>query len=136
MKYYFLDTNIVLDFLAKRPPFHEQCLKLFSMTQSKKCTLVTTDNAVTTTFFILKRSFGKEEALELTKSLIHLTDIEPVGKTELLQAFDLDFNDYEDAVQYCTALKHGKIDAIITINKKDFKNSQIPVFAPDEVVFE
>jgi len=36
-----------------------------------------------------------------------------------------DFSDFEDAIQYYTALDN-KLEIIITRNKKDFKKSKLP----------
>ena len=41
-------------------------------------------------------------------------------------ALDSDFNDFEDAIQYYSAIENG-IDLIVTRNLKDFKSSKIPV---------
>lgn len=49
------------------------------------------------------------------------------------QAIQSDFSDFEDAVQYHTALS-GNIDAIITRNPKDYINSAIPVYTPSEFI--
>ena len=42
-----------------------------------------------------------------------------------------DFNDFEDAIQFYTALE-SNLHVIITRNKKDFKNNLIPVFSAKE----
>ena len=42
-----------------------------------------------------------------------------------------DFPDFEDALQYFSALRK-ECDIIITRNGKDFKKSQIPVMTPNE----
>ena len=41
------------------------------------------------------------------------------------------FNDFEDAVQHYSALHH-KCDILITRNKKNFKNLEIPVVTSTE----
>ena len=41
------------------------------------------------------------------------------------------FKDFEDAMQYYTALR-AKSDAIITRNGKDFTASKLPVLTPSE----
>jgi predicted nucleic acid-binding protein len=41
------------------------------------------------------------------------------------------FKDFEDALQYFSALKNG-CNIIITRNVKDFKESEIPVMTPAE----
>ena len=42
-----------------------------------------------------------------------------------------EFHDFEDSLQYFSALR-TECDIIITRNGKDFKKSQIPVMIPDE----
>lgn len=44
---------------------------------------------------------------------------------------DFDFNDFEDGIQYYTALE-SEANLIITRNLKDFKHSKIPVMSPKE----
>ena len=41
------------------------------------------------------------------------------------------FPDFEDGLQYYSAIEN-QIDVIITRNKKDFKNSKIPVLSTKE----
>ncbi|MEM9858494.1 MAG: PIN domain-containing protein, partial [Bacteroidota bacterium] len=52
------------------------------------------------------------------------------GKREILQALKNDFKGFEDSIQYSTALTVEGIEAIITRNVKDFRNSQISVMTP------
>jgi len=42
-----------------------------------------------------------------------------------------EFSDFEDSLQYFSALRTN-CDIIITRNGKDFKKSQIPIMTPDE----
>ena len=44
---------------------------------------------------------------------------------------DYNFKDFEDGIQYYTALE-SQSELIITRNLKDFKNARIPVFSPKE----
>jgi predicted nucleic acid-binding protein len=44
------------------------------------------------------------------------------------------FKDFEDAIQYYTALSNKKMDAIVTLNGKDFKNSDLAVLTPLEAL--
>ncbi len=44
---------------------------------------------------------------------------------------DEKFNDFEDGLQYWTALEHNQ-EIIITRNLRYFKNSRIPVMTTDE----
>lgn len=59
-----------------------------------------------------------------------MTEIIGTTKTEIVQALKNDFSDYEDSVQYSSALNIKGLDAIITRNIKDYRNSSIAVMTP------
>ena len=44
---------------------------------------------------------------------------------------DSDFEDFEDGLQYFTAIENGQ-DCIITRNLKDYKKSRIPVMNAEQ----
>ena len=49
----------------------------------------------------------------------------------VLEALNSDWKDYEDSLQYATAMQRES-NCIVTRNKKDFEKAQIPVYTPDE----
>jgi len=59
-----------------------------------------------------------------------MTEIIGTTKKEIIQALQNNFSDYEDSVQYSTALAINNIDAIITRNVKDYRYSAIAVMTP------
>lgn len=54
MKKLFIDTNIVLDLLAKREPFFEDAAKLFSLADKKKVKLLVSSLWIAILFSIRK----------------------------------------------------------------------------------
>ncbi len=60
-----------------------------------------------------------------------LVNVSPLDDKIVELVLVSDFKDFEDAIQYHTALENG-IDVIITRNKKDFKNSKLPVMTAKE----
>jgi pyridoxal biosynthesis lyase PdxS len=54
-----------------------------------------------------------------------------VDDSILQKALESGFGDFEDAVQYFTAVQN-EIDYIITRNTEDYKKSVIPVYTPTE----
>ena len=56
-----------------------------------------------------------------------------VDATSTLNALESDMNDFEDAVQTETA-KQNKVHAIVTRNKKDFENTGLLLYNPDEYI--
>jgi hypothetical protein len=61
--------------------------------------------------------------------LLQAVKVCPLNESILDAAFALPFNDYEDAVQHCCATATG-LDAIVTRNVRDYRNSTLPVFTP------
>ncbi|WP_243389023.1 hypothetical protein [Flavobacterium aurantiibacter] len=59
-----------------------------------------------------------------------MTEIIGTTKTEIVRALKNDFSDYEDSIQYSSALTIKDLDVIITRNIKDYRNSSIAVMTP------
>jgi predicted nucleic acid-binding protein len=93
-----------------------------------KCYL--TSNSITDLMYILRKYINdikiREEAI---KNILQIVDIVSVGKKEIFNAFDLEYSDFEDALQICCA-KKIKAHYVITRNIKDFKNSDIKIKIP------
>ena len=131
MKNLLIDTNIILDLLAKREPFYTFAAALFSLADKKKIKLYTSSFSIINTNYILSKSLSEKEAKEILRKFRILVKILPCDEKIIDLGLNSHFTDYEDAVQYFTATEN-KIDCIITRNLKDFKNSKIPVFTAEE----
>jgi predicted nucleic acid-binding protein len=119
----------------KREPFVENAILLFEAVQSKEWKLYTSDNAITTAYYYLNKNIGSSSAKETIAQFLRDVEIVPVSKEMLIQATASKIDDFEDAVQFACASTIIGINGIITRNKKDFKHSTIPIFAPEEVLF-
>lgn len=84
------------------------------------------------TNYILSKLKSPKEAKEILrkfKVLVELLNLD--DKITELALSDDDFSDFEDGLQYYSAIENN-IDIIITRNKKDFKNSKLPVLTAKE----
>jgi hypothetical protein len=71
--------------------------------------------------------------LTVSKSSHYLAKEKIDDKITELALSDDEFPDFEFGLQYYSAIENG-IDNIITRNKKDFKNSQIPVMTAKKFI--
>ena len=126
----FLDTNIVVDLLEKRGPFCQDAVRLFSMAYDKKIQLVVAPMTYSTASFLL-RKHGAEELRKLLSNFRQLSRVATTNERIVDDSLASQFKDFEDAMQYYTALK-ANVDAIITRNGKDFVNSKIPIMTAKE----
>lgn len=134
MKNVFVDTNILIDLLADRPPFSKFAIEIFDLAEKKKVRLFTSSHSYVTTHYLLKKHVGEKELRELLYSLldfINLISIDiPIIKKSLLSSH----KDFEDAIQIFAANSITDMAFIVTRNLKDFKNVGITVLPPDEVI--
>jgi len=133
MRKVFLDTNIILDLLAKRMPFYTEAAELFSLADKKKVRLFISAVSLANTYYILaKQNSDTEVRRILRKFKVLITVLDLNDKISDL-ALNSDFKDFEDAIQYYTALEND-LEMIITRNQSDFKGSALPVLNAGECI--
>ncbi len=126
MQKIFLDTNIVVDFLGERESFYEPAAKILTLADKKKIKIFTSPVSVSTTFYLLSKYENTKTALEKIRKFKLLCSISVMNDEVVEKAMNSGFKDFEDAMQYFSAVATN-CDVIITRNEKDFKNALIPV---------
>ena len=127
-----IDTNIVIDLLSRRKNFYDEAADLFSRADKKELNLTISSLTFANTNYILTKLKSAKEAREILRKFKVLVKILSLDdKIVQLALSDDDFPDFEDGLQYYSATEN-QIDVIITRNKKDFKNSKIPVLTAKE----
>ena len=131
MKHVLIDSDVILDFLTDRFPFSESATGILLLCQKKIIRGYITPVIVANACYILKKSNSHREIIEQIKNLLTIIDIIQIDKEVILKAANSDFADFEDALQNFAAVKHGKINTIITRNSKDYQKSTLAVFTPE-----
>ena len=127
-----IDTNIVIDLLAKREEFYNEAAILFSLADKNVLTLTVSALTFANTNYILSKLKSKKEARNILRKLNVLVEVLSLDdKITELALSDEKFHDFEDGLQYYSAIEN-QIDIIITRNKKDFRHSKIPVMNAKE----
>lgn len=131
MERLFIDTNIVIDLLAKRAPFYKEAQDLFTLADKKEVQLFISALTFANAYYSISKHHKEVDTRRHLANFKVLVTILPVEDKIIDLSLASDFADFEDGLQYFTALEHGT-DAFITRNKKDFKSSQIPVLSAGE----
>lgn len=134
MKNLFLDTNILIDVLARREPFHREAIQLFEQAVLKKARLLTTAISITKAWYMLDKYGDDKTAHKAISGIIEYVRIIPVSHRAATMAAGSEFRDFEDAVQYFAALEAETVEAIITRNVRDFRHSVIRVCSAGDYV--
>ena len=126
MQKIFLDTNIIIDFLGEREAFYEPAAKIMTLADRKKIKIFTSPSSISNTYYLLSKYENTKTALEKIRKFKVLCSISMMDHEVVEKAINSDFKDFEDAMQYFSALA-SHCDLIVTRNEKDFKNAMIPV---------
>ncbi|MDD6899578.1 PIN domain-containing protein [Treponema porcinum] len=126
----FVDTDVILDLLARRIPHFHFSAVLFTFAEMKKLELYTTPLIIANTFYILRKQLGNDSAKNALRKLRILLHVIDSTESIIDKALNSDFSDFEDAIQYYTALEYG-IPVILTRNIRDYKKASIVVQTPE-----
>ena len=134
MKKLFVDTNIVIDLLSRREPFFEEAAELFSLADKKQIELSVSSSTIANTSYTLLRQMDSDKAKSVLRKLRLILKILPLDDKIIgLALNDDNFSDFEDGLQYFTAIEDEQ-ELIITRNLKDFKNSKLPIMTAKQFI--
>lgn len=127
----FLDTNVMLDLLGERDPFYISAAKIATLADKRSVQIIVSALSYATISYFLIKYDGLEKTKDKLRKFKVISEICELDDVIIEKGLNSDFSDFEDSLQYFSALRTN-CDIIITRNGKDFKKSEIPVMSPDE----
>jgi hypothetical protein len=118
-----------LDVLQKREPFYETSAHLLASVETGQVKGYVAVHSITTLFYLFQKDRSSAEARATITNLLQFIKIAPIDQGTIEQALNLDYRDYEDAVQMISAVQ-CKADGLITRNVKDYQPALLPVWKP------
>lgn len=134
MKHLFLDTNVLIDFLADRKPFSDAAAILFEAALNHRVQIYVSAVSYNNIYYILNQKLSHSQTLKHLAVLNEMTVTVAVTAETIDSALLSEFKDFEDTIQYHCALSIRKLDAIVTRNTKDYKKSSLAVLTPQEAI--
>ncbi|HLR38354.1 MAG TPA: PIN domain-containing protein [Chitinophagaceae bacterium] len=134
MRKLFIDTNIIIDLLGDRRPHSKFAASIFNKAELGEIKLYVSSLSFATTHYILKKNIGDKKLRTVLYTLLDYLNIIPIDSHILKRGLKSSYKDFEDGLQIIAASSVNEIDAIITRNIKDFKESEIPAYPPDAIL--
>lgn len=131
MQKVFADTDISLDLLTKRLPFYNASSRLFSYADKGQIKIYVSSLTFSNLHYMLSNEISKTETRRLLNNYRILVNVLAVDEKIIDLSLQSLFKDFEDAIQYHTALQHN-IPLLLTRNLKDYKNAIIPVMTAED----
>lgn len=126
----FVDTNVLIDLICQREGY-EQAGKILALGEFSQYTLYTSVLSIANIAYILRKVLKGDVLYQTMGKLSERIRISSMTQDDFDRAVALKASDFEDALQYYSALQ-ADCEAIITRNKEDFLFSEISVYTPTE----
>jgi predicted nucleic acid-binding protein len=131
MEKVFVDTDIIFDLLSKRDPFYEFSATLFSAADQGKIKIYVSSLSFANLNYILSRQYSADQARKKLLKFKTLVSVLSVTDKIVELALSSDFKDFEDGIQYFTAIENN-LKVILTRNLKDYKTAEITVMTAEQ----
>lgn len=129
----FLDTNVVIDFCAKREKFFSSAAKIIDLGISGDIDLAVSSLTFINVAYIMRKGYDKEVVMDKLDELASLFEITQIDGDTIRQSIEKRSKDFEDCVQ-CFSAMTANSDLIVTRNVNDFKDLPLPVMTPDDFI--
>lgn len=127
----FIDTNVMLDLLGERENFYIPAAKIATLADQDKIEIFVSSLSFATVSYFLAKYEGMNAAKSKLRKFKVLSEICELDEKIIDKGLSSDFTDFEDALQYYSAVRKD-CKVLITRNEKDFKLSKIPIMSPVE----
>ncbi|GHU68181.1 DNA-binding protein [Clostridia bacterium] len=128
------DSNIAINVYANQGDLAPASLAALKLAESGEVDGYINANSITDIYYILKRNIEDEKKVRvLLKTLIAFVTVVDVTSADVDAAFELKFEDYEDALLAQCSKRIGA-GYIVTRNMPDFRKSPVQAITPENFI--
>ncbi|MFN5182671.1 MAG: type II toxin-antitoxin system VapC family toxin [Bacteroidota bacterium] len=131
MEKVFVDSDIVLDLLSARQPHYKYAAELFSLADENSIKIFVSSLTFANVNYILSKQLSAVQARKMLLKFKTLISVLSVNDKIIELALVSDFHDFEDAIQYNSAIEND-ISTLLTRNLKDYKKAEITILTPQQ----
>lgn len=99
-----IDTNILVDVALGRDPFFDQSEQIVRLAEQKQIEGYISVSTFSDLYYVLRRVKGRDWTLQFLQQMAAICQIAAVDQSVISMALTLNFTDFEDAIQYSTAV--------------------------------
>lgn len=127
----FLDTNVLLDVFLERQPHADDAIALFELVEKKAVRGAVSAISFNNCDYMARKLAGRSRSLGMMRRMMTLFDVVSLDCSILEQSLDAEIADFEDAIQYFSALR-TRADYLVTRNPAHFLKDEIGVVSAQE----
>ena len=128
-----IDANIVLDVLQNRENFVKESAMIWKLCETEQAKGYISTLSFANIMYILRKELTSDKIEEVYHKLCLIFEFADFSSSILSKAVEMNWKDFEDAVQSATA-EQIHANYIITRNVRDFTRSKVVAFTPTEIL--
>jgi predicted nucleic acid-binding protein len=125
----FVDTNVLLDVLARREPFYSDAARIWSLAERGRIEALVSVISFNNVYYVVRRASNRKSAERSLRLMRGIFTPVPLSVQILNQAIDAGYADFEDAIQFHSAI-HAAADCLITRDGDHLPATDLPVISP------
>ena len=131
MEKVFVDSDIVLDLLSARQPHYKFAAELFSLADQNSIKVYISSLTFANVNYILSKQLSPGQARKMLLTFKTIVNVLAVNYKIIELALLSNFHDFEDAIQYNTAIENS-ITTLLTRKLKDYKKAEITILTAQQ----
>ena len=117
--------------MSQREPYYSASATLFTLADKGKIAVHISSLSFSNLNYLLTKQYNASESRRILNSFKVLVKVLAVDDKIIELALSSKFRDFEDAIQYFTAIENG-INILLTRNIKDYKLSSIAILSAED----
>ena len=130
-----IETNIIVDVALEQKPFYPESLQVISFVYQKQIERYISASSFSDLYYIIRKQKGRDLTIDFLRRIRTFCEIATVNNVVIDLALNKNFPDFEDAIQYSTAVIN-QLDAIVTGNTQDFPVVNPRIIIPNLLIQE
>ncbi len=130
-----LDTNVIVDVALERQPYFGDSEAVLLFAEQGQVEGYISASTFSDLYYIIRREKGRDLTLEFLREISNFCRVATVNEAAIAMALTANFRDFEDAIQYSTAVVN-QLDAIVTRNPQDFPITIPQIITPELLIQE
>lgn len=102
-----IDTNIIVDVALDRDPFFTYSEQVIRFVERQEIEAYISASTFSDLYYIIRKAKGHIWTLQFLQRMAMLCRVATVDNTTINMALTANFGDFEDAIQYSTAVLNG-----------------------------
>lgn len=126
-----VDTNVLLDVALNRHPHAITACGVWTLAEERRVQGSVSALSFNNVDYVVRKIAGRAKALGILGNMLALFDVVPLDRAILEQSVHSGMADFEDAIQYFSALR-AQARYIVTRDPGHFPKGELEVVSPGE----